>query len=420
LGLVSYDLLARSDLPHRRLTPHDALERAPALRTDGLRAAYLYYDAVTDDVRLTHAVLATANRQGAITLNYVRAVALTPGPRWRVALLDGLTQRRFEIETRHVVNAAGVWAAQVAALAGAVSFRLRQSKGVHLVLDRTDLLAGAALVIPETDDGRLAFLVPWRGRLLLGTTDEPYDGDPAGPRTGLADARYLLTHLNRYLRSPVGPVAVTGGWAGLRPLISRGDARPADLSREHEVVEHDTGMVSIIGGKLTTYRKMAADVVDVLVRRDGSHTPCKTENLVLAGGEDHATLRTQVLRTAEEFGLTASQAEHLYQTYGSGALRLIELTKEEPALRRPLVPGLPILAGEVVQGCREEQAVALADWLILRSRLAYLDRNHARGCAADVAGLMAHELGWSDAERAAQGRAFEEAITAELSFLREL
>lgn len=420
LGLWGYDLLARSDLPHRRLGRDAALHYVPGLRPAGLHDAYLYFDAQTDDVRLTHAVLSTARRFGAITLNYVRATALAPGRRSRVTLLDRLTEQPLDIEARHVVNAAGVWAGHVAAIGGALPWRIVHSKGVHLVLDRADLLDGAALVIPETDDGRLAFLLPWRGRLILGTTDEAYQGDLDAVRTEPAEARYLLAHLNRYLRSSVGPQAITGAYAGLRLLISHGDRRPADLARDHEVVEHDNGVVSIIGGKLTTYRRMAEDVVDVLVRHDRSDVPCRTDNLVLAGGEDHEAVHTQVLNMAEGLGLSLSQAEHLYETYGSGALRLIDLIRKEPALRRPLVPDLPVLAGEVVLACREEQAVTVPDWLILRSRLALLDRNHGRACAGDVAALMARELGWSDEEQALQVAAFDDAIAAELDFLRDL
>ena len=420
VGLVGYDLLARSDLPHRRLTSDEALQHVPALRTTGLRAAYLYYDAQTDDVRLTHAVLATARCYGAITLNYVRAEAVAVGPGFNVALRDRLMEQEMHVQARHVVNATGVWAEEVAAFAGWVPFRIQRSKGVHLILDCLDLVTDAALVIPETDDGRLAFLLPWRGRLILGTTDDPYEGDPARPRTAPGEARYLLNHMNRYFKSPVGPQVVIGAYAGLRPLVRWSSARPADLSRDHEVVQHDGGLVSIIGGKLTTYRKMAEDVIDVLARRDGLRTPCRTKELVLDGGEDPETVHAQVLSEAATLGLPHATAEYVYQAYGSRAILLIDMLHAESALRRPLVPGRPEISAEVVLACREEQAVTLADWLILRSRLALLDRNHARECAEEVGRLMARELGWTVAEQARQLATFDAMMNEELAFLRGL
>jgi len=417
LGLTGYDLLARSALSHRSLSETEALSYAPGLRPEGLSRTFLYYDAQTDDVRLTHAVLATARRHGAITLNYAEAAAmrLENGP--RVTVLDRLTQRPLEVPTRHVVNAAGIWTERVAALAGPSPFRITMSKGTHLVLDRPGLVDGAALVIPETDDGRLAFLVPWRGRLILGTTDEAYQGDPRTPQPTAGEARYLLEHLNRYLRTPIGPGAMVGAYAGIRPLISKGDGSPSELSRGHEVVEHGSGLISIIGGKLTIYRKMAQDTVDVLVRRDRVTAPCRTTDLVLEGGADLEAARRDAGRRGESLGLTGDQVEHLIGAYGSGAVSVLELIKQEPALAKPLLPDLPVLYAELVVACREEGVLTLTDWMVLRSRLALLDRHQGRGCVREAAALMGRELGWSGAEEGQQVKAFERTIEAESAFL---
>lgn len=420
IGLLGYDLLARSTFPHRSLPPAEALRRVPGLRSAGLRAAFLYYDAQTDDVRLTHTVLATARRHGAMTLNYARATAVTSGPTARVTVVDRLTQEVFDIDARHVVNATGVWAEEVARLAGPVPFRIHQSKGVHLILDAPDLLADTALVIPETDDGRLAFLLPWRGRVVLGTTDASYDGDLAFPLVEASEALYLLDHLNRYLHSPIGREAIIGAYAGLRPLVHRGRGRAADLPRDYDVVAHGSGMLSIIGGKLTTYRKMAEDVVDLLVRRDGVAVPCRTHQMVLHGGENYAQSRDDVQRRITSLGLEPQSAEHLLNTYGSAALRLCDVIHEDPSFARPLVANLPVLAAEVVFACREEHAVSLADWLIVRSRLALLDRENARGCAPIVASLMGRELGWSEAEQARQLEEFRKMHDREMAFLRSM
>lgn len=414
-GLWLYDLLAMTDLRHDTMSPHVLHAEFPNLRTEGLTAAYRYYDAQTDDVRLTHAVLNGARRAGALTLNYAEARAISPGSPSIITVRDRHGSGETRVRARHIVNAAGVWAEEVAHLSGEAPFHIQHSKGTHLVLD-LPLAANSALVIPETDDGRLAFLVPWRDRWILGTTDESYDGDLSAPRPTAGEARYLLDHLNRYLSLSVGPEAIIGAYAGLRPLVRRGGARSAELSRSHEVIEHPHAMVSIIGGKLTTFRKMAEDSVDVVVRRDGRRTPCRTGDLVLDPNAD----ATRVEREALEAGLTSVDASHLHASYGSGAFRILDILREDPSSKRRLVPDLPVIAAEVVYACRDEQALSLADWMMNRSRLAVLDRHRGQHCAPTVAALMGKELGWPEAETKLQLDAFARAMTAEMAFTEGL
>jgi len=398
-GLWGYDALSRTDLAHRSLRPDEAVARVPTLRTEGMRTAFLYHDAQTDDVRLTLAVLAAARAHGAVTLNYAEVTALHGGP-MRVTVTDRLHRAAptgppvpdapgtsaIEITPRHVVNAAGIWAEQVAALAGPVPFRIERSKGTHLVLDAPGLVKDTALVIPETDDGRLAFAVPWRGRVILGTTDEPSTEDPDAPRPTAAEARYLLDHLNRYLTVRIGKDAVVSAYTGLRPLVRRGDARSTALSRSHEVVEHPSALVSIIGGKLTTYRQMAEDTVNVLVRRDGRRTPSRTATLPLEDTDE----------------------------------AIAALIAAEPALSRVLVPGLAVPEADVVYACRAEQCVRVADFMTFRSHLALLDREHGLGCVTGVAHLMARELGWTADETTRQVDEYRRRVAAETAFLDEL
>ncbi|MGH2399055.1 MAG: glycerol-3-phosphate dehydrogenase/oxidase, partial [bacterium] len=304
-GLWGYDLLSRTDLPHRRLTRDEAAAKFPLLRTDGLEGAFIYYDAQTDDVRLTHAVLATARRQGALTLNYAQVTAIDAGTPARLRIQDRLSETTMSTTARHVVNAAGVWAEEVGSLSGPVPFHIERSKGTHLVLDDPGLHGETALVIPETDDGRLAFAVPWHDRVVLGTTDKPDHNEPDAIAATEDEARYLMGHLNRYLRVPVSHSAVISAYTGLRPLVRRSHAPTAALSRSHEVVEHDANLVSIIGGKLTTYRQMAEDTVDLLTRRDRRRRSCRTRDLMLHDND--------------------------------GDIR--ELERADAALSRPLVPG---------------------------------------------------------------------------------
>jgi glycerol-3-phosphate dehydrogenase len=284
------------------------------------------------------------------------------------------------------VNAAGVWAERVASLAGPVPFRIERSKGTHLVLDAPDLLRDAALVIPETDDGRLAFAVPWSGRVVLGTTDDASADDPDAPRPLAGEARFLLEHLNRYLDRPAGTEAVVSGFSGFRPLIRRGAAPSAALARSHEVIEHPGALVSIIGGKLTTYRRMAEDTVDALVRRDRRRVRSRTAETPLGSGEE------------------AVEA----------------LAASDPTLGRRLPAEAALRGADVVYACRAAQCVRLADFMVVRSRLAWLDRTHGLRCVEEVARLMAAELGWSPEETERQIEAYRRAVAAETAFLTAL
>lgn len=415
-ALATYDWLARVPaLRHRRVSTPEALALVPPLRTEGLRAAFLFYDARTDDVRLTLTVLATARRFGAAMVNYVKAQMLrVDGGRVAGALVeDLLTGRAVEVRARHVVNATGAWADQIAAMSGSPPFRIRPSKGVHLVLRPRVLPDATALVIPETEDGRLAFLVPWSGRVLLGTTDDAYDGPIETVHATPEDVAYLLRQADRYLRQRVERADIVGLYAGVRPLVEGGNLS-ADLPREHQVVESPGGVVSIIGGKLTSYRKMAEDTVDVLVRREGGDRPCQTATLSLAGAENLDIARQQLMSAA----LPGATRERLLATHGSAASEILTMGAENSAWLQPLVEDLPVLAAEVVHACRHELAVSLADVMFLRTRLSVLCEDAGAAAVARVAGLMASELGWDGAETARQRTAWEEMVARERAALR--
>ncbi|MDR7421712.1 MAG: glycerol-3-phosphate dehydrogenase/oxidase [Armatimonadota bacterium] len=411
-GLFAYDLLAgQPDLRHRALSRVAIEERLPDLRTDGLRAALVYYDGRTDDVRLTHAVLAAARAHGAVAANYAAVTGLlrTGGTVGGAVVEDRLRGGTLTVPARFVVNATGAWGEQVAALDAPPPFRIRHSKGTHLVLRDGAVRTETALVIPETDDGRLAFIVPWAGRPLLGTTDDAYDGDLAAPRATPADVDYLLAHANRYLRWPLDRRDVTAAWAGIRPLISAAGGSTAALARDHMVSVSPGGVVSIVGGKLTSYRKMAEDAVDAVVARDGGGRPCRTADLVL---DD--TARADAARAAlAAAGVPAATVAHLLEWYGGAALALAELIRAEPALGRPLHPATPAVAAEVVYACRVEMAANLSDMMFLRVRLAAIDVDAAAHAVGGVTALMSRELGWDPPETTRQREAFEAALARE-------
>jgi glycerol-3-phosphate dehydrogenase len=393
VGLIVYDLFARdSSLRHRAMSRAQVQQETADLRADGLRAAFVYYDARTDDVRLTHAVLATARSYGAVTVNYCRVVDLVRrgGRAAGVRVEDRFTGAAFEVEAKYVVNATGVWAQRVAALDGPPPFHLRHSLGTHLVVRPGAVRTSLALVIPETDDRRIAFIVPWADRSVLGTTDMPYSGDLEAPVASAAEAAYLLRHANRYLRRALAPSDITAAYAGIRPLLAASEDSSAALARDHRVVASRGGLISIVGGKLTTYRAMAEDTVDAIDTRERTRRRCVTATLPLQGAAGVAQVESALRHSA----LAADQRNHLLESYGGAAGDLLVLTRGEPALGARLADGLPVSAAEVVYACRAEMAVSLTDCLFLHTRLAVSDPVAADTVAPTVAQLMARELGW--------------------------
>lgn len=417
-GLWAYDALAGrlSGRPHRALSAGAAESIFPALRLDGLRRAYLYYDAGTDDARLVIAVLRTAQARGAVALNYARAVELLRRDD-RVAgvrVMDLQSGDAFSVPARTTVNATGVWAAEVAALAGPPRFSLRRAKGAHLVVRGDRLRLGrAALVLPETDDGRVAFVVPWQGAALIGTTDTEWAGPAAPPPAAEAsDVSYLLEHAGRFLTVRLGVADVLSAYAGLRPLLTvSGAASTARLSRRHAIFGGPPGFITITGGKLTTYRRMAEDAMNhVLGLPDG--TPSPTRELPLDGA-DGLMRAIPVLRArARCCGVDARTLRHLLHAYGARAARVLDLIAEAPALGAPLAAGQPHLAAEVVLAVREESAVTVEDVLLRRVRLGHLLPDQGRGAAAAVASFMAAEMGWSPADEAEQAAAYRRSAAA--------
>ncbi|HVH31895.1 MAG TPA: glycerol-3-phosphate dehydrogenase/oxidase [bacterium] len=400
-GLIVYDLFARDPgLHHRAISRTQVTQEATDLRTDHLRAAFVYYDARTDDVRLTHAVLSAARSYGAATVNYCRVVDLVRrGGRIAGARIeDRLTGGVFEVEAKHVVNATGVWAQRVAALDGPVTFHLRHSLGTHVVLQPATVRTSLALVIPETDDGRIAFIIPWEDRFVLGTTDTPYDGDLDAPVASAEEVTYLLHHANRYLRRPLNPVDITSAYAGIRPLVAASEHATAALARDHHVVASRGGLISIIGGKLTTFRAMAEATVDAIDSREGTGRQCVTATRPLWDAASMADVELAVTNSA----LAHDQRTRLLESYGGAAGDLLALIQREPALAAPLIDGLPVSAAEIVYACRAEMAVSLTDCLFLRTRLAVLDPVAADRVAPSVAQLLARELGWDARDTAHQ------------------
>ncbi|HKC88129.1 MAG TPA: glycerol-3-phosphate dehydrogenase/oxidase [Blastocatellia bacterium] len=414
LGLWLYDLLAGryNFARHRRLSRDEALSLAPQLDPQGLKGAFLYYDAVTNDSRLVIEVIKTARERGAEIANHTRVAGLIRNERGKIAgahLRDELTGGGIECRARIVINATGVWMEETINLNGqttnSLNRRMRPAKGVHLTVSADRLRVGAAWLIPSLTSHRFYFVVPWEGRVNIGTTDTDYDGDKDHPRAEPEEVNEILGAINSYFpEGRLEPADVISSWAGLRPLITDPRAgSTTEVSRKEEIIESDDGLISIGGGKLTTYRLMAEHGINLAVKRlkEGFNVlanSAATEGVAI-GGElsfDDLTMIAERLSRAEDLPLET--ARHLIHDYGADYQRLVELTHEDERLRERLIEGLPQILAEVVYAARYEMALTLADVMTRRMRLAIVAGREALKCAAPVADLMARELGWSREE----------------------
>jgi glycerol-3-phosphate dehydrogenase len=405
-ALWLYDLTGglRIGKRHKRLTTDEAVAHMPTLNRDLLAAAFLYYDAQADDARLTLTIARTAVLDhGAVALNYAPVTDLLKDPSGAVIgarLADGT-----EVHAAVVVNATGVWADKVRAIdEGADPDTIRPAKGIHIALPWDKVRCDIAAVVPVPKDRRSIFVVPWGDRVYLGTTDTDYDGPLDDPQCTPDDVDYIIGALNTFVTEPVSANDVLGTWAGLRPLVKRaGSERTADLSRRHSVTTSASGMITVTGGKLTTYRKMAEDTVDAVVSKLGRKGAAKrspTKRLPLRGAA----------ATDGDLGLAPDVAEHLRSRFGSEARVVAAMLEADPELARPLVATLPYLRAEAVYAARYEMAHTLDDVLARRTRAVLLARDEADAAALDVANLLASELGWTPAETDAQVQQFRAAV----------
>ena len=425
-ALWTYDLTGglRIGRRHRRLSAEAARGHFPDLRSDRLVASFLYWDAQVDDARLTLAVARTAVAgHGAVLANHSPVARLLEtaghGRIHGARLADGT-----DVRAKVVVNAGGVWAEHIAGLTEDSStseksstprgsapngpLAIRPAKGVHLMVRAERLPCDYAAVLPVAADKRSVFVVPWidAGFTYVGTTDSDYHGDLDRPTCTPDDIAYLLDAVNAWTTADLGPDDITSTWAGLRPLVRDATSeRTADLSRRHRVTVGANGLVTVTGGKLTTYRQMAADTVDRVVAELGRRpTYSPTRRLAIWGAEGAAELADPA--AARRLGVGAELLEHLAGRYGGEARAVIAMVAADPDLGRPLVPGLPYLRAEAIFAARYEMAVTLTDVLARRTRALIVDREATIAAAPDVARLLAPALGWSAGQVDAQVDAF--------------
>lgn len=462
-ALWAYDLTGgfRIGKKHKRVSKAESLELFPTLPEDRLEHGYIYYDCEADDARLTLAILRTAALEhGAAVANHASAVGITKDSLGSCRSVSVATDEgdSFDISASVVVNAAGVWADEVRLLDdGSARSRLRPAKGIHVALPRERFGNQAAAVVPTGQDDRSIFVIPWEGTTYLGTTDTDYAGDVNSPECSFEDVEYLLKTASDNTTAKISTDDILGVWAGLRPLVKDTKSQStADLSRRHSVSVSDAGVVTIVGGKLTTYRKMAADAIDEAVdylaqRRNGKTKPAKgsspTVKLSLIGAPQElvdnpaapATPLSPVVEPVKKFlsslrdsrpqsdgrtpgpkeqlfpgELTEATVEHLFSRFGTETSQLLDLIRQQPTLARPLHADLPYLAAEVVHAVRSEMAVDLDDVLSRRLRATLLNARASSEIAQDTAELMAGELGWDASHSQAQARQYRDRINHEM------
>ena len=400
---------------HRVISGAEVIEMIPALEPREPNSAYLFYDCQTDDSRLVLTVLGEAERFGAVCVNGSDVVELIEeqGRAAGVVCVEQESGERFAIGADNVVNATGVWADRIRPEEIHDEEDLpviRPSRGTHIVLDHQKLPLHAAAIVPA-GQGRSIFALPWLGQSLIGTTDRDYEGDLEHPQPDPEDVEYLLNAVNRFFECELGAEDVAGAYAGVRPLISA-EADPkksVDISRRAELYETSSGMVTITGGKLTTWRRMAKMVVDRLTEREFRDAPCRTHEIPLGHPVEADALRPVGL--VDERG-----REHLARRYGLFAERILDLCEETPALAEPILPPYPDLLAEAVVAARYEQARSVADVFLRRTRLGLLGARSLtedRAPASRVAEAIASELAWSGERLEREIDAWREAAGAE-------
>ena len=404
-GLALYDALRgfQRALPwHKHLSQKQINEIAPSLRHDLVTGAIKYFDAQVDDARHTMAVARTAARHGAIIATRVSAESLIREGKRVVGVnaLDLESGKKIKIKAGATVMCAGVWSDQLhEKFELTPGYNVTMSKGAHIVVPGSAIKSDAGIIVKTPVS--VLFLIPWADKWIVGTTDTPYEGDRAEPFATKEDVQYILDQANRVLKPKLKAEEIIGVYAGLRPLVAnKKSATTTKLSREHTVDRPVAGFVSIAGGKYTTYRVMAKDVIDravIELRRLTKESV--TEKLPLVGADGYFALEQQKDRIAQESGLDVATVTHLLNRHGSLISEILEIIEDQPKLAAKLDSDLPYIKAEIVYAASHEGARSVDDVISRRTRLSFEATNHGLYLAEEVAALIAPVLGWSAKER---------------------
>jgi glycerol-3-phosphate dehydrogenase len=424
-GVLLYDTLGmlsrrgRGVPHHRHLTRRGARRIAPSLRKDALVGALQYYDAQVDDARHTMFLSRTAASYGALVASRARVTSLLrEGERVTGAVVHDLESgREIEVRARQVVNATGVWTDDTQGLAAERGlFKVRASKGIHLVVPRDRIRSESGLIL-RTEKSVL-FVIPWGRHWIIGTTDTDWELDKAHPAASRSDIDYLLEHVNAVLETPLTHADVEGVYAGLRPLLSGESEATSKLSREHAVAHPVPGLVVVAGGKYTTYRIMAKDAIDEAVHGleselDRAVPESCTEDVPLLGADGWEARWNQRHVLSRRAGLHPVRVEHLLRRYGSLVDEVLELIDSDASLGEPLPGADDYLRAEIVYAASHEGARHLDDVLTRRTRISIETFDRGLRCCEEVAGLMGRVLDWSDGQRALEVAHYQQRVAAE-------
>lgn len=419
IGLKIYDMLAgKTNLaPSDWLNKKQALKRIPQLNDRSLNSAVLYYDGQFDDARYTISLAKTASEKGAVVINHMQAVDFEKDKDGKLTSLlveDQLKKSNYTIKSKLFINATGPFSDHIRIMATpSVSSRMRVSKGVHLLLPRDLMNPETAILVPKTDDGRVIFIIPWQNRLMIGTTDEECELTEKEIIVEKDDVAYLLKYVNKYLKIPVTPNQVRSGFGGLRPLLQAdASADTKNLVRDHEVeVDIKSGLISIMGGKWTTYRLMAKDTIDKceeILR--GGISECTTNKQLLAGAEEWTPDYYKVL--IKRFKIPEYVAKRLSSKYGTDALKILNLLWKDGSLRSPVIEGSPILRAEIVYAAVYEMGYTLKDIFARRLGLELIDWDRTLEAIPIAASLLQEAFWWTDEFKESQINEYQNEILA--------
>ena len=403
-GLKMYDWLAGDqEVPASRyVSAQEAVHQCPMLKSEGLRGGVVYYDGQFDDARMALSILLRATELGATAVNHLSVTALRKkaGKVIGVTVEDRFTHVTYQVDAKAVINATGPMADAIRHMDDPKApHLLKASSGTHIILDKRFSAKEMGLLIPKTEDDRVLFLLPWLGHTLVGTTDNPAPVE-ANPRASEEDVDYILRQISSYIETKVTRKDILAKWCGLRPLIqAQPGTSTAKISREHAVETSKSGLVTIAGGKWTTYRRMAIDAVDEAVASASlkPKSPSQTETIFLAGGANYALGFADELH--EKYGWNMATCKYLNRAYGDRSALVAEIAVD--GFGASLVEGSPYLEAEVVYGARYESARTSYDVLARRLRLSFLDHKGAIAALPRVSELLAKELGWDADRRAA-------------------
>jgi len=396
IGLKVYDWMAgRLGLgASQLLSREETLAMAPSLDAEGLRGSVLYYDGQFDDARLAINLAQTAAEQGATLLNYCRlnGIQKKDGRISAVLVEDMLNGKGYEVPTKSLINATGIFTDSILQMDDPRSEPIiAPSQGVHLVLDKEFLPGDAAILVPHTDDGRVLFAVPWHNKVIIGTTDTPVDGPSLEPRAFPEEIEFILRQIGKYLTKDPTEKDIRSIFAGLRPLVKASGKKTAELSRDHLIAVSDSGLVTITGGKWTTYRRMAEDVINTVIKKAGfEYRPCVTSDLKIHGAMENT-----------------DYTEPLYY-HGTDETAIMSLIRDKKASADLIHRRLPYIQAEITWAVQQEMCMTLEDALSRRTRSLLLDTAAAVEAAPLVADILAAELSMDDSWKHAQVNQFRQ------------